>query len=420
MNQNKNIFIAASLANGASISMILPLLAPLIRELHMQEWQGGALISVGALLMVISAVVISKQHDRLNIYQLLSIGFLGMTITWALFAGLLSYGMSAHISLIILFSLLLLVRALSGIFMAMPQIALQTYVMTSFADEKQRSQTMSKFGALNSLGLIFGPFLTTVLLVWGMLAPLWLSLVIFIVITILIFWKFDQENHSNVMTSSIVSENSSESFKDDLLHFSNAQSTRTDFSFSKSFIWFALGLVLYIAVVTVNLTSGFYIQDQFHVTPHQSAVYFSQCSLIVGVTLVLMQTAISKWLHWSLQRLLWVGLVMMLMGITTTLFAQQIWVFQSAYVLYGISVACLLPAFTTGAAQSAPQHLQAKIASLCTATQALSFVIGPVLSTLLYHWYKTLPYMLIMVLMLILSLCFVLNKKVFSSSALKL
>ncbi|MEJ2900435.1 hypothetical protein [Acinetobacter sp. NS-4] len=81
MDKNNKIFIAASLANGASFSMILPLLAPLVRQLKLSELQGGAMVSGGALLMAIAAIYISKNQNKFSIYQLLSLGFIGMTIT---------------------------------------------------------------------------------------------------------------------------------------------------------------------------------------------------------------------------------------------------------------------------------------------------------------------------------------------------
>lgn len=84
MDRNNKLFIAASLANGASFSMILPLLAPLIRELKLSELQGGAMVSIGALLMAISALYISKKQNKFSIYQLLSIGLVGMAITWVM------------------------------------------------------------------------------------------------------------------------------------------------------------------------------------------------------------------------------------------------------------------------------------------------------------------------------------------------
>ena len=100
MDKNNKIFIAASLANGASFSMILPLLASLVRQLKLSELQGGAMVSGRALLIAIAAIYISKNQNKFSIYQLLSLGFIGMTITWGIFTAVLLYGLSVQVSLI--------------------------------------------------------------------------------------------------------------------------------------------------------------------------------------------------------------------------------------------------------------------------------------------------------------------------------
>ncbi len=394
MNSNNKIFIAGSLANGACFSMILPLLAPFIRQLGLTEVQGGALVSAGALVMAISAIYISKQTQKFSIYQLLSIGFIGMAITWGLFAAVLSYGLSYAMSFIVLFSLLILTRASTGFFMAMPQIALQSYVMTAFHSEQERSQNMAKFGALNSLGVVIGPLATTLLLLtWSMLTPLWGAVAILTAMAAWIVLGFQGKQASQTQE------------RDETT--AKLQDVPTEkLQWSKLGIWLLLGFSLYVAIVTLNLTAGFYIQDRFHFDTYQSAMYFSQCSLIVGIALVLMQLAISKWFKWSIKPLLWVGLVTMVLGLLLSLSASQIWTFQAAYIFYGIAVACLIPAFTTGAAQTAPTTLQTKIASLCTATQALSFVFAPLLSTGLYQWNQHLPYYFLLALMTGLMLYF--------------
>lgn len=171
------------------------------------------------------------------------------------------------------------------------------------------------------------------------------------------------------------------------------------------------------AIVTLNLTAGFYIQDQFQISTQQSAIYFAQCSLIVGISLVIMQTAISRFLQWSVQRLLWTGLVFMMLGLLISIRTTQIHIFQSAYILYGLAVACLTPAFTTGAAQSAPRHLQAKIASFCTATQALSFVFGPLISTGLYQLHSDYPFYLLILMFMFLAAYFIYYQKMMQQSS---
>lgn len=47
MQRNFKLLAWATLANGTCFSMILPLLAPLIRQLHLTEFQGGMIVSAG-------------------------------------------------------------------------------------------------------------------------------------------------------------------------------------------------------------------------------------------------------------------------------------------------------------------------------------------------------------------------------------
>jgi MFS transporter, DHA1 family, multidrug resistance protein len=396
MNKNNTILLTASLANGMSFSMILPLLAPLIRELKMSELQAGLLVSASALLMSLTAMWISKKNKLQNEYGLLSIGFIGMTITWGLFSGVLSYGLHYTVPVGFLFALLLLSRSSTGIFMAMPQIALQSYVMTRYEEEKQRSQMMAKFGAFNSLGLILGPFLTTLLIVYGILIPMWLAVVILAILSILILCFYQKKTQNSVEYQQSSQQMDAVLVKESIEHHEQAQLKNQNNDYlNKAYVWLILGFSLYIAIVTLNLTAGFYIQDKFKFSIEQSALYFSQCSLIVGIALVAMQIAISKWLKWSLQLLLVVGLSAMLMGLLMSIYTQKIIIFQLAYIFYGIAVACLMPAFTTGASQSVSINDQTKIAALCTMVQALSLVVAPLLSTALYQFNIIFPYYLL-------------------------
>ena len=424
LNKKNLVLMLASLANGISFSMILPLLAPLIRQLKMSEFQAGLLVSASALLMSLSAMWISKRSQMIDQYRLLRIGFIGMTLTWGLFAGALSYGIHYSVSVGALFALLLLTRASTGIFMAMPQIALQSHVMTTFHTEKQRSQMMAKFGALNSLGLVFGPFLTTILILYGILIPMWLAVLLLALMSVLVILLFPkQAQHADGTDSQEIlnkSKNHLQKNSEPIDHIIENNQHNLDIEknniIKKSIIWLVLGFSLYVAIVTLNLTAGFYIQDKFQLSIQQSAIYFSQCSLIVGITLVLMQVAISKWLQWSLSTLLFVGLFSMLIGLMISIATDQIIIFQMSYIFYGVAVACLMPAFTTGASQSVSMHFQTKIAALCTMVQALSLVIAPLMSTGLYQIKIVLPYYLLMLIFSFLLVYFIMKKGVQAKS----
>ena len=171
------------------------------------------------------------------------------------------------------------------------------------------------------------------------------------------------------------------------------------FSLKPAIPWLILGFTTYMAIVTLNMTAGFYIQDHFHLSSQQSAIYFSQCMLIVGFSLVITQILIVKVLHLKLKALVLVGTFSMVIGLILSLSAIHIWMFQISYLFYGVGVASLLPAFTTGAAQSVTQAAQVKMASICTATQAIGLIVAPLLSTFLYQFGIHLPFYLLLILM---------------------
>lgn len=428
MDKNNYIWMMATLLNGISLSMILPLLAPLIRLLKISELQAGLMVSASALLMSLTAIWISKKTKFQNHYYLLSIGFIGMSITWGLFSGVISYELMYSMPIGLLFALLLLTRSSISFFMAMPQIALQSYVMTRYLDETIRSQKMATFGALNSGGLILGPFLTTLLIIWGILIPLWLAVLLLAVMSMLIVGLYQHKvenaqqqqttshdpNHRDLIHQLAVEEHVQDALLQKEISQQDSNHSKlvclSEDDLKKSMIWLILGFSLYIAIITLNLTAGFYIQDKFQFNIQQSALYFSQCLLIVGIVSVLMQIAISKWFKWSLTQLLMVGLSTMLVGLILSIYTQQIVIFQLAYVFYGIAVACLMPAFTTGASQSVSINLQTKIAALCTMAQALSLIVAPLMSTGLYQLNIIFPYYLLVSIFLMLSFYFVVFK----------
>ncbi|WP_262756547.1 MFS transporter [Acinetobacter gyllenbergii] len=372
--------------------MILPLLAPLTRQLHLSEFQGGVIVSAGAICMALASIWIAKNKSNQSPKQLVNYGFWGMTFTWAIFTLILYFGIKAILPTLLIFILLVLSRASTGIFMALPQIGLQSYVMTHASEAADRSKQMAMFGAMNSFGMIVGPFATSVLLFGGLLFPMWIAVALLGLVSIALSILFSKIPKSQTDSSKLEQEEKSTTEHESIL--------------KQSFIWLILGFATYVAIVTLNMTAGFYIQDRFYLSSQQSAIYFSQCMLVVGVCLVLTQLLIVKVLQLKLNSLVIIGLVTMCFGLLLSLYAPTIFVFQASYIFYGVSVACLLPAFTTGAAQAVSQQSQVKMASFCTATQALGLIVGPLLSTFLYRFNTHFPFYLLLFLMLFIGLYF--------------
>ncbi|WP_277560826.1 MFS transporter [Acinetobacter beijerinckii] len=392
MNNHLKFLALAALINGTCFSMILPLLAPLTRQLHLSEFQGGVIVSAGAICMAIASIWIAKDKSNQSPQNLVNYGFMGMTITWALFTFILALGLDAILPSVLIFILLVLSRASTGIFMAMPQIGLQSYVMTESTETTTRSKQMALFGAMNSFGMIGGPLATSLLLYGGLLFPMWFSVALLALVSLALFMFFKKTADIRSDANKALEQNSNT-----VLNQQNI--------IKQSLIWLALGFSTYVAIVTLNMTAGFYIQDKFFLSSQQSAVYFSQCMVVVGICLVVTQLLIVKVIKLQLHSLVLIGILTMCFGLLLSLYAQSIVVFQASYIFYGISVACLLPAFTTGAAQAVTQDSQVKMAGYCTATQAFGLIFGPLVSTYLYQFDQNLPFYFLFALMILVGIC---------------
>lgn len=392
MNNHLKFLALAALINGTCFSMILPLLAPLTRQLHLSEFQGGVIVSAGAICMAIASIWVAKNKSTQSPQNLVNYGFMGMTITWALFTFILALGLEAILPSVLIFMLLVLSRASTGIFMAMPQIGLQSYVMTESTETTTRSKNMALFGAMNSFGMIVGPLATSLLLYGGLLFPMWFAVALLALVSLALFMFFKKTADIRSDTDKI-----SEQSSNTVLNQQNI--------IKQSLIWLALGFSTYVAIVTLNMTAGFYIQDKFFLSSQQSAVYFSQCMVVVGICLVVTQLLIVKVIKLQLHSLVLIGILTMCFGLLLSLYAQSIVVFQASYIFYGISVACLLPAFTTGAAQAVTQDSQVKMAGYCTATQAFGLIFGPLVSTYSYQFDQNLPFYFLFALMILVGIC---------------
>ncbi|MFW2034506.1 MFS transporter [Acinetobacter junii] len=392
MNNHLKFLALAALINGTCFSMILPLLAPLTRQLHLSEFQGGVIVSAGAICMAIASIWVAKNKSNQSPENLVNYGFMGMTITWALFTLILALGLEAFLPSVLIFILLVLSRASTGIFMAMPQIGLQSYVMTESTETTTRSKNMALFGAMNSFGMIVGPLATSLLLYGGLLFPMWFAVALLALVSLALFMIFKKK--SDIRSDA---DKASEQSSNTVLNQQNI--------IKQSLIWLVLGFSTYVAIVTLNMTAGFYIQDKFFLSSQQSAVYFSQCMVVVGICLVVTQLLIVKVIKLQLHSLVLIGILTMCFGLLLSLYTQSIVVFQASYIFYGISVACLLPAFTTGAAQAVTQDSQVKMAGYCTATQAFGLILGPLVSTYLYQFDQNLPFYFLFALMILVGIC---------------
>ncbi len=387
ISKHFQFLILASLVNGICFSMLLPLLAPLVRQLQLSELQGGVIVSAAAIAMTLASLFKAKATDSISPFKLIVRGFCGMTITWAIFAGWLYWGLHGVTGSILVLSMLILSRAGTGCYMAYVQIGIQSAVMQMVDLTSERSKSMAALGAANSLGMILGPLFTSVLVMYGILTPVWFVVVLFSIVTLILHQYFNAANPQVEIHHREIKPKLQQDIEPLMV-------------WQQHSMWLLLGFVLAMAIVTLNMTAGFYIQDQFGLSALQSATQFAQCLVIVAMVLLLCQFILAGYLKIALLNLVLMGCMSMIVGLVLSVCADTILQFKLSYIFYGLAVACLTPAFSTGAAQSVKRSLQLKMASYCTAAQAMGFVFAPIVSTALYQISPAMPFYLLLFCML--------------------
>ena len=156
MNRIRGSIFFSVFAAMLGLMLIAPIMPPLIRELGMKESHSGLIISLGSIMMAVMAPVWGRWSDIRGRKPVILIGFIGMSVSCALFALALYGGLNAWIGGGLLLTLLIVTRSLIGMFIPAVLSSAQAY-MGDVTEGEERGSGMAIISAANGLGLVFGP-----------------------------------------------------------------------------------------------------------------------------------------------------------------------------------------------------------------------------------------------------------------------
>lgn len=249
------------------LMIIAPVMPPLIRELGLSETHSGLIISLGSIAMAVMAPVWGRRSDLLGRKPVILIGFLGMFVSYILFTLVMYAGLSKWISGTLLVVLLIVARAMVGLFIPAVPSSAQAY-MADVTDEKGRSAGMALIGAANGLGLVLGPAIAGIFVLIGLMWPLYigaaLPLIAFVVVLLLI------PAHKPVIRAKPPKVN----------------------PFAKGLrLYLFAGLATMLSIVTLQVIGGFYFQDQLALSTQETARMVSLGLIFSGVAMIITQRA---------------------------------------------------------------------------------------------------------------------------------
>ena len=377
MQPIRTISFTAAAFGALATAIILPILAPLIRELNLTEAQGGAMVSIGSLVMALSATLWGRLSDTRGRKLVLMIGFGGIFASYVLYTSTVWAGLSGYWTGTMLFVLLIITRCIVGFFLSVPQMGAQA-LMADITTPEERSSGMAVVSAGMGIGTVVGPAIGGALATISLVLPLAATTVLGLIGLIYIAVKLPAHTKPASPTD----------------HAKGA--------FSMAVVpWLVFCVVTIYAIVTFQICTGFYIQDKLGLENTEVAPLLAVALTSVGVALIITQIAQVKLLKWQSRRMVIVGALMWALSILILLSWANLYVYYLAYICAGIGAGLLMPGYVSGASLATAAEHQGSVSGWIATAQGIGGILAPISSTLLYTYAIELPFEIIIGLMVL-------------------
>lgn len=382
--RKQSLFIAISVAlSVVATTLILPILAPLLRELRFSAAQGGLMLSIGSVVMVVFAPLWGRLSDRRGRKAVILLGFMGVLLGYGVYTATVLAGLAGSLSITTSFVLLTLSRALTGVFLPAVPAGAQA-LMGDITTRQDRARGMAVISAATGIGLVIGPAVSGLLVPHGITRPLFAAMALCLL---------------GALTTTF--------FLRPPAAVTPSQASTPRLTSAAFRPWLLAGIVTWIAIATVQISAGFYFQDTLGLDTDRAARMLSVALTLVGAAMLGAQVLHVRILHFSPRALVLAGAGFWVAGLLILLATASALPYYLAYALFGLGAGFLLPGVMAGASLAAGLESQGIAAGLVSASQGLGFIIGPVVSTMLYEWNRALPFWGLAGVMLLLAVKFV-------------
>jgi MFS transporter, DHA1 family, tetracycline resistance protein len=365
----------------AGQQMVNPILPPLARELGLSELHLGIVMTVAASGVVLASPFWGRRAASWGHRVVLLISLIGSAIGLFAFAVIANVALTAVLAVPLLFTLILLTRSvIFGLAWAATPVTAQSYVADVTTGEAARIRGMSMLGASQGLGVALGPAAGGLLVIGGLLVPLYVAPVLMLVIAVVIGRYLPKpDKHREVPAQ-----------------------TRVSVFDGRVWPFLTAGFGLYLAYGMVLMTVGFLLQDRLSLTAQQTGLTTGLVIMAGSAIFIIVQAAVVPRLGWRPSRLIQVGAVVMAVGMAGMVFAQNVVTITVALAVIGAGMGFGMPGFMSAPTLLARPDEQGSVAGLVSASTALTFVFGPLIGTASYEISPAAPYLLGTALLVIL------------------
>lgn len=353
---------------GMGFTVLFPILAPLGREIGLDEFQITFIIGASAMVVFLASPVWGRLSDRFGRKRVLLVGLFGFAAGTALFNSVLYAGMAGLLTGTVLFVALVVARMLHAALMAASMPAANAY-MADITDADNRTKGMGAAGAANNLGAILGPAVAGLAFI-SMLAPLWVMALV-AVLNGLFVWRFLPEPPR---------------------HAPLRKMPRMKYSDRRILPFVVVGVTMFTGMALVQQTMGFRFQDALDLDAADTAKAVAIAMMLSAVSSLVAQGVIVQRLSLAPFTLMRLAMPLLIVAFTMmALLETQLWL-TIAMMIQGLGMGLAGPGFMAGASLAVSQEEQGAVAGVAGSCGPLGFAIGPLIGGALYQFAPTLPY----------------------------
>jgi len=374
------VLFAALIVVGMGQSLVFTILPPLGRQIGLQEWQVSAIFALSAVCWVLSSPFWGRKSDVWGRKRAFLIGTAGYTVSLFFFAGAITTARSALLPLGAAFALMIMTRAIFGLFGSSVNPAANAYV----ADRTARSERAAGMGLLVAafgVGGILGPGVAGVLAVIDLVAPIYFVAFLGLCSGVAV-WKFLPENTAPIH---------------------RAEPPRLALRDRRVLPFVGFGVFLAIVHTFTAQTIAFYFMDQLGFAPRDAAQFVAVAFMASALAALFSQLVVVQRFGLSTRALMRIGVGLGLLTYVAMIFSSTYGTLTFALVMQGLAFGMIRPGFMAAASLAVTPGEQGAVAGLLNATLAVGHIISPVLVMVFYQGMSPqAPYVLCCLLMTVL------------------
>lgn len=342
-------------------TVLFAVAGPVFRDIGLSEIQLGIVVSAAAVVFVLASPIWGRLSDRWGRKRVIVFGLFTYTATSAAFALCLDIGLRGLTEATTVFVLALTIRLTYAALGAGIQPA-SVALMADLSTDEERSSAVAIVGAAFGLGMILGPASAAVLVIFGVLTPLYAIAILGLGCALLAFVALPDERATA----------------------SAAVAPGSQLSVKRLVPLLAAGLLFFIAVSALQQTMAFYVQDYAGVDSAEAARLTGYCFVVMALFSLVVQGGIVQWLKPNPGLMLRGGMPLMLIGVTLYAFPQGYWQLLLAGAFFGLGFGFINPGLIAAASLRSGSEHQGAAAGLMQATMAGGYVVGPLAGTAVY------------------------------------